>query len=198
MGRDPNKDIKRRVAMRSQKWNEAWKKHLGFEPSDKPDLAFGLVTWRLLETIDPKWREKDITVSPKTVMTAAEVDNLWKIMKFQKFALAFEQQFKKALLLGGEEGRRFARQLSEVFSKGMDQSFSWKPHCLPGEILLAWKEVSHRHAKQYLKGTRTRGHGYAPPTKEEIEDLIGPDRYSKQQWRRAWKDPFIAALSACP
>jgi hypothetical protein len=61
-----------------------------------------------LEATDPVWRERDATVRPKNP-TLEEIDKFFTFKKLQSQAMSFEQQYKKAFLTGGEEGRRFAR-----------------------------------------------------------------------------------------
>lgn len=207
MEQDPNEEIRRhfediemRIAARFRAWGKAYEEHLALEPGSVFDLANGVRALRHLEATDPGWREKN----PIALLNTAppqEVPNILHFSKLQALALGFEQQLKTALSRGGEDGRRFARQLSKAFAIPEDQ-LHWTIS-LAGEVLLTWIEISRQRLQNYKAGSRldfdTR------PTPQEIRSSI-VRRMEQQQlkppsarsWQRVWEDPFVAALMRCP
>jgi len=200
MERDPGEDIGRRYAMRSELWNRAAEEHLSPKSGSVANLAIGLRAWRHLEATDPVWREKDATVRPKNP-SLEEIDKLFTFKKLRSQAMSFEEQYKKAFLTGGEEGRRFARQLSKAFAIPEDQISS--KVTLAGSILLTWDAIMVQRLIDSTKGGHVDRN--QPPKKREIRSLI--ERRMKElhltpitdrTWQRVWQDPFIAALLRCP
>jgi hypothetical protein len=207
MEQEPNEDIKRRIeditrriAVRFEAWNRAAEEHLVLKPGSVPNLATGWKAWRHLQAIDPAWRERDTTISPE-IASLEEIIKFLNFRKLQIWATDFHQQKEKAFLIGGEEGRRFARQLSKAFAIPEDQ-IRWKIS-LNGEVLLTWMEITYQRCKAYVEGTRLDWH--TPPRDHEIRSRV--DRLMNEQrprpiadrtWQRVWEDSFIAALLRCP
>jgi hypothetical protein len=131
MKKGPGNDIGRRPAMRSEAWNTAAEEHLFPKPGSVINLAIRLKAWRHLEAIDPAWRQKDTTVPPETAnleehrkfhtLHQLRDSEDFNFKRLQTEVMAFEQQYQKAFREGGEEGRRFARQLSKAFAMSEDR-----------------------------------------------------------------------------